>query len=96
MKRFLITKLAERDLDQIKNFLVEKAGPTTTRRVLKDIRQAMELLAKSPGLGHSREDLTNRPLKFWPIYSIWWSTTQTRSPFKSCASCMECAMWKVF
>ncbi len=69
MKRFVLTRLAERDLDQIKSYLVEKAGPRITRRVLKDIRAALELLGKEPGAGHVREDLTERPVKFWPVYS---------------------------
>jgi plasmid stabilization system protein ParE len=38
MKRFVLTRPAERDLEQIKIFLVQKAGPVIARRVLKDIR----------------------------------------------------------
>jgi plasmid stabilization system protein ParE len=26
-------------------------------------------LAATPGMGHTREDLTNRPVKFWRVYS---------------------------
>lgn len=69
MNRFVLTKPAERDLDQIKSFLAEKAGPTITRRVLKEIRTALKLLGNEPGAGHVREDLTDRPVKFWPVYS---------------------------
>jgi toxin ParE1/3/4 len=69
MKRFVLTRAAERDLDQIKDFLVEKAGPTITRRVLREIRQAIGHIGTNPELGHVREDLTDRTLKFWPIYS---------------------------
>jgi len=57
MNRFVLTGPAERDLDQIKNFLSE------------DIRAALKLLGNKPGVGHLREDLTVRPVKFWPIYS---------------------------
>jgi toxin ParE1/3/4 len=53
----------------IKSYLVEKAGPAVTRRVMKDIRRALVLLGAEPGLGHLREDLTSLPLKFWPVYS---------------------------
>jgi antitoxin ParD1/3/4/toxin ParE1/3/4 len=59
MKTFALTRAAERDLDQIKDFLVEKAGPTITRRVLKEIRQTMTLIGANPGVGHVREDLTD-------------------------------------
>jgi toxin ParE1/3/4 len=69
MKRFVLTRPAERDLEQIKIFLVQKAGPVIARRVLKDLRSALELLGNEPGAGHVREDLTSRPLKFWPVYS---------------------------
>jgi toxin ParE1/3/4 len=69
MKRFVLTRPAERDLDHIKSYLVEKAGPIVARRVMKDIRSALNLLGGQPGIGHVREDLTNRPVKFWPIYS---------------------------
>ena len=69
MNRFVLTEPARRDLDQIKSFLLEEAGPTIARRVLKDIRAALKLLGKEPGAGHVREDLTSRPVKFWPIYS---------------------------
>jgi len=57
MNRFVLTGPAERDLDQIKNFLSE------------DIRAALKLRGNKPGVGHLREDLTVRPVKFWPIYS---------------------------
>jgi antitoxin ParD1/3/4/toxin ParE1/3/4 len=69
MKRFVLTRPAERDLEQIKIFLVQEAGPVIARRVLKDIRSALEFLGNEPGAGHVREDLTSRPLKFWPVYS---------------------------
>ena len=29
----------------------------------------MTLLGSQPGIGHLREDLTRRPVKFWPVYS---------------------------
>ena len=69
MKRFVLTKPAERDLDAVKRYLIEKAGPTIARRVMKDVRKALAFLGSQPGAGHLREDLTNRPVKFWPVYS---------------------------
>ncbi len=30
---------------------------------------AFEELAAMPGMGHTREDLTARPVKFWSVYS---------------------------
>jgi toxin ParE1/3/4 len=69
MKRFILTKPAERDLDQIKSYLIEKAGPRITRTVFQEIRSALNLLGTNPEIGHTREDLTDLPVKFWPVYS---------------------------
>lgn len=68
MKRFVLTRSAERDLDLVKAYLIEKAGPTVTRSVMKDIRSGLSLLGSEPGAGHVREDLTDRPLKFWLVH----------------------------
>jgi plasmid stabilization system protein ParE len=70
MKRFVLTRPAERDLDQIKSYLVEQAGARVARRILKEIRSAMTLVGSDPGVGHLRDDLTSRPVKFWPVYSL--------------------------
>jgi toxin ParE1/3/4 len=69
MKRFVLTRPAERDLDQIKSYLVEKAGPVIARRVMKEIRSALYFLGSQPEIGHVREDLTSRQVRFWPLYS---------------------------
>ncbi len=36
---------------------------------LKKIKEAIEFLSRAPGAGHLREDLTDRPIKFWPVFS---------------------------
>ncbi len=69
MKRYVLTRPAERDLDPIKHYLVERAGVPVSRRVIGEIRSAILLLSSDPGIGHVREDLTSLPVKFWPIYS---------------------------
>jgi plasmid stabilization system protein ParE len=37
--------------------------------IAADDEDAFDLLASRPGIGHVREDLTDRPLKFWSVYS---------------------------
>ena len=69
MKRYVLTPPAERDLDQIKQYLVRRAGARIARRVMSEIRRAILLLSSEPGIGHVREDFPGRPVKFWPIYS---------------------------
>ena len=37
--------------------------------VTNEIHEAVVMLAKNPGLGHVRKDLTSKSVRFWPIYS---------------------------
>jgi plasmid stabilization system protein ParE len=62
MRRFVLTSPAERDIDQIKAFLIQEPGATIARRVLREIRGAMEFLGREPAVGHVREDLTSQIL----------------------------------
>lgn len=69
MSRYALTALAKRDFDEIVAFLAENAGVTVARRVLNELRAAMRSLAKQPGVGHTREDLADEPLRFFAVYS---------------------------
>jgi antitoxin ParD1/3/4/toxin ParE1/3/4 len=89
MKLFVLTLPAERDLDQIKSYLVEKAGPTIARRVMKEIRSALYFLGSQPEAGHVRDDLTSRPVKFWPIHVHWPLERTADQPYRTRIACPE-------
>ena len=36
---------------------------------IAEIRRGLQFLAATPGAGHSRDDLTDEPVKFWPAFS---------------------------
>lgn len=38
-------------------------------RVVREIAQAVLMLARNPEAGHRRSDLTSKPVRFWPVYS---------------------------
>jgi plasmid stabilization system protein ParE len=38
-------------------------------RVEAEIHLAISKLARNPGIGHWRRDLTSKQVRFWPIYS---------------------------
>ena len=69
MKRFVLTRPAERDVEQLNGFSVQNAGPVIARKVLQEIQAAMKVLGRQPGAGHSRTDLTDLPVNFWPLRS---------------------------
>lgn len=63
-----LTPQAEVDIDEIIQYLAQRSedAPHT---VLNAFIDAFERLGANPEIGHSREDLTERPLKFLSVYS---------------------------
>lgn len=68
-RRYLLSEPAAHDLDLINSYLVEQAGVAVARHVLREIRSAVQFLAANPGVGHLRDDVTDQPVKFWPVFS---------------------------
>ena len=69
MTSYRLTPEAERDLDDIADYLIEQGGPSLVRHVHGAIEDGMEFLSRTPGAGHWRTDLTDAPVKFWPVFS---------------------------
>ena len=57
------------DLLQIWNYLAEQASLKAADRVSADLERALRKLAKTPGLGHRRPDLTDRDILFFGVHS---------------------------
>lgn len=58
MSRYSLTTEAQNDLREIREYLLQRAGVRVTRRVISSLIAAFRSLARTPGLGHRREDLT--------------------------------------
>lgn len=69
MTRYRLTPLAERDLEEIVDYISEESGRDRAHAVLREILAAAERLAGMPGMGHGRADLTGEPVRFWSVYS---------------------------
>jgi plasmid stabilization system protein ParE len=68
MKPYVFAKTAEADLEAIYAYIAED-NPVVARRVIMEIREAARRLARLPHLGHTRKDLTDQSVRFWPVYS---------------------------
>ncbi|PYP93833.1 MAG: type II toxin-antitoxin system RelE/ParE family toxin [Candidatus Angelobacter sp. Gp1-AA117] len=68
MKTFVLTALADRDLDQIWEYLA-KDNIQTADRVLLAIEKAIHKIAKAPGIGHYRQELADQRHRFFLVYS---------------------------
>lgn len=66
--RYQLTASTQRDVDQIIDFIAED-NVDAALRVLDALEEAFRQLAERPGMGHTRADLTARPVKFWSVYS---------------------------
>lgn len=66
MKRCLVSPDAERDIESIFDYIAEDSGDAA-RPLIMDVDAAFGLLADMPELGHSREDLTAWPVRFWSL-----------------------------
>lgn len=65
---YRLTPSAQSDVDRIADF-IEKDNVEAALRVHDALEEAFRHLAEMPAMGHTREDLTERPLKFWGVYS---------------------------
>jgi toxin ParE1/3/4 len=68
--RYVLSPEAALDLVQIWRYLKERSGVEMADRVESAIREKIAFLAATPGAGHSRSDLTDEPVKFFPVYSF--------------------------
>jgi plasmid stabilization system protein ParE len=63
MKRFVLHPEAFADLNEIWEYIATDS-PDAADRVLDEMYEAITSLARFPQAGHSRPDLTSRPLRF--------------------------------
>ena len=69
MKRlFVLTPEARNDL---KNILLDIAedSPDAADRLRSEFYQGLQLLGRSPGIGHYHDELLSRKYRFWNFYS---------------------------
>jgi len=68
MAGYLLVPEARTDLHEILNYIAEDSVDSALR-VHGRFIEIFELLAENPDVGHYREDLTSRPVRFFPVYS---------------------------
>jgi len=68
MAEYLVSPQALEDLQSIWGFIALDS-PIGADKVLEELFAAFEKLAEWPGQGHTRSDLTDREVRFWPVGS---------------------------
>ena len=67
--RYVLAPEAAADLVEIWRYIKQEADVEMADRVEAVIREKILFLAKTPGAGHWRKDLTHEPVKFFSVYS---------------------------
>ena len=65
MKCFRLSAEARADLDEIWIYNASERGEAAADRIINFLTERFLLLAAMPGIGHTRTDLTNSPVRFW-------------------------------
>lgn len=64
--RYFLSHAAEQDIEEIITYMAGN-NPKSAHIFLDELYDAMKNLSDYPELGHLRENLTDRPVKFWPF-----------------------------
>jgi toxin ParE1/3/4 len=66
MTRFVLTRAAARDIREIYAY-ISADRPAAASKVRERLFVALMRIAAHPGIGHIREDLTDKAVRFWPV-----------------------------
>jgi plasmid stabilization system protein ParE len=66
MKEYILSIDAELDLNKIWEYIAQDNIQAADRWIRK-LFDAFDALARTPGMGHKREDLSAYPILFWPV-----------------------------
>ncbi len=91
MSVYALTPLAKADIFDIWSYIADNSNSEeTANRVEQAIYDACAFVAEAPMRGHSRSDLTSRPVRFWtltryPNYTLF--TDPRHLPFRLSPFC---------
>ena len=68
MKRYVLSNAAKLDLEQIWEYIADH-DIDAADKVRNEIRDALDRLARVPGIGHRRPDVKNPRYRFCVVYS---------------------------
>ncbi len=68
MPAYVLSPNALQDLQDIWDF-ISSDNVTAADKLENELFEAFEMLAERPRMGHTRSDLTERDVRFWPLGS---------------------------
>lgn len=61
---YFLSEIAENDIDEVISHIAQE-NPKAAHTFIGALYKTMENLSENPHMGHIREDLTNKHVKFW-------------------------------
>ena len=81
MPKFILSKLARDDLFEIWDYIA-KTSIDQADHIERELEAAFLKLSEIPGMGHVREELTDKNLKFWPVFDFLVVYTSDSQPLE--------------
>jgi antitoxin ParD1/3/4 len=81
MNPYKLVPEAELDLIQIVEY-IGLDSPHNALKVFDRLHAAAQLLADNPLIGHERKDVTDKPIRFWPVYKYLLVYRPDRKPLE--------------
>jgi len=81
LPRFIVAGEAENDIVDIAQYL-KSLDLKAAVNFIDELYAANALLADSPALGHRRDDLTTRPVRFWTVMSRYMIVYRATTPIE--------------
>ena len=63
---YYLSPSAEKDIEEIASYYLSK-NLSVALNFIDSVYEAMEMLAENPMLGHKKEGLMDKPIRFWPF-----------------------------
>jgi antitoxin ParD1/3/4/toxin ParE1/3/4 len=68
-RRYVLAPDVALDLAHIWRYIKQQSNEEIATRIESEIRDKIVFLARCPGAGHLRKDLTEAPVRWFPVYS---------------------------
>lgn len=81
MSGYVLSREADRDLDELWDYIAEDSVDAA-EHLIANLFDAFESLARNPGIGHTRKDLTRHAVLFWPVGNYLVIYRAERSPIQ--------------
>jgi plasmid stabilization system protein ParE len=66
MKSYFLSSVAEQDIDEIISY-ISNENQSAALKFLDELYVTMDMISENPLISHKREDLTDKPVRFWPF-----------------------------